>query len=83
MPYETAKLLYGIIQMQCDKLTSIPQVLGIGFSAGIVPYMTIALENRDYEGSAEGMSGNVWIRCFILRFRSVLSCMCWRVRSIT
>ncbi len=48
MKYETAKLLYGIIQMQCDKLTSIPQVLGIGFSAGIVPYMTIALEKRDF-----------------------------------
>ena len=47
MQYETAKLLYGIIQMQCDKLTSIPQVLGIGFSAGIVPYMTIALEKND------------------------------------
>lgn len=47
MKYETAKLLYGIIQMQCDKITSIPQVLGIGFSAGIVPYMTIALEKRD------------------------------------
>ena len=49
MKYETAKLLYGIIQMQCDKLTSIPQVLGIGFSAGIVPYMTIALEKRNME----------------------------------
>ena len=47
MPYETAKLLYGIIQMQCDKITSIPQVLGIGFSAGVVPYMTIALEKKD------------------------------------
>ncbi|MBQ1440011.1 MAG: polysaccharide biosynthesis C-terminal domain-containing protein [Solobacterium sp.] len=49
MKYETAKLLYGIIQMQCDKLTSIPQVLGIGFSAGIVPYMTIALEKHDMD----------------------------------
>ncbi len=47
IPYTDARLLYGIIQVQCDKLTSIPQVLGIGFSAGIVPYMTIALENRN------------------------------------
>ena len=47
MQYETAKTLLSIIQLQCDKLTSIPQVLGIGFSAGIVPYMTIALENND------------------------------------
>ncbi len=49
MDYETAKLLYGIIEVQCDKLTSIPQVLGNGFSASIVPYMTTALENRDME----------------------------------
>ena len=48
MPYADAKLLYGIIQLQCDKLTSIPQVLGMGFSAGIVPYMTIALETKNY-----------------------------------
>ena len=46
--YGDARLLYGIIQLQCDKLTSIPQVLGIGFSAGIVPYMTIALEGKNY-----------------------------------
>ena len=47
MDYNTAKLLYGIIEVQCDKLTSIPQVLGTGFSVGIVPYMSIALENRN------------------------------------
>ena len=49
MDYNAAKLVYGIIEMQCDKLASIPQVLGIGFSAGIVPYMTIALENQNME----------------------------------
>ena len=49
MEYETAKLIYGIIELNCDKLTSIPQVLGIGFSAGIVPYMTIALENNNID----------------------------------
>ncbi|MBP3892144.1 MAG: polysaccharide biosynthesis C-terminal domain-containing protein [Solobacterium sp.] len=48
MNYDNAKLLYGIIQVQVDKLTSIPQVLGIGFSAGIVPYMTVALENENF-----------------------------------
>ncbi len=47
MAYEQAKLLYGIIQVQCAKLISIPQVLSIGFSAGLVPYMTIAMENHD------------------------------------
>lgn len=49
MAYEQAKLLYGIIETQCNKLTSIPQVLGVGFSAGIVPYMTIALESGNYQ----------------------------------
>lgn len=49
MNYNEAKLVYGIIELQCDKLTSIPQVLGAGFSAGVVPYMTISLENRNME----------------------------------
>lgn len=50
MDYDTAKLIYSIIETNCDKLTSIPQVLSIGFSAGIVPYMTISLENKDFKG---------------------------------
>lgn len=50
MNYDQAKLIYSIIETNCDKLTSIPQVLSIGFSAGIVPYMTISLENHDYKG---------------------------------
>ena len=49
MGYDEAKLIYSIIETNCDKLTSIPQVLSIGFSAGIVPYMTVSLENRDYK----------------------------------
>lgn len=47
MDYDQAKLIYSIIETNCDKLTSIPQVLSIGFSAGIVPYMTISIENHD------------------------------------
>ncbi len=50
MDLRTAQILNSIIETNCDKLTSIPQVLSIGFSAGIVPYMTIALENRDRKG---------------------------------
>ena len=49
-PYEEAKLLEGIIQVQCNKLTSIPQVLALGFSSGIVPYLTISLEKHDWKG---------------------------------
>ncbi len=48
--YEEAKLLEGIIQVQCNKLTSIPQVLALGFSSGIVPYLTISLEKHDWKG---------------------------------
>ena len=47
--YEDAKLALGIIQVQCNKLTSIPQVLALGFSTGIVPYVTISLENRNFK----------------------------------
>lgn len=50
MKYKDALLIYGIIETNCDKLTSIPQVLSIGFSAGIVPYMTVSLENKDWKG---------------------------------
>ena len=47
--YEDAKLALGIIQVQCNKLTSIPQVLALGFSTGIVPYVTVSLENRNFK----------------------------------
>lgn len=47
--YERYKLILGITQVQANKLTSIPQVLAIGFSAGIVPYLTVSLENNDWE----------------------------------
>lgn len=47
--YEEYKLILGIIQFQCNKLTSIPQVLAIGFSAGIVPYLTVSFENRNWK----------------------------------
>jgi O-antigen/teichoic acid export membrane protein len=50
MSYDKALLIYGIIQTNCDKITSIPQVLSIGFSAGIVPYMTESLENHNWKG---------------------------------
>lgn len=46
--YETAKTLLGIIQVNANKLTSIPQVLALGFSAGIVPHLTVALEQKDF-----------------------------------
>ncbi|MBE6122622.1 MAG: polysaccharide biosynthesis protein [Solobacterium sp.] len=49
MEQANAQLILGIMEVQCDKLTSIPQVLGAGFSVGIVPYMTVALENRNWK----------------------------------
>ena len=47
MSYKDAKLMLSIIQTQCDKITSIPQVLSIGFSTGLVPYMTVSYERKD------------------------------------
>ena len=44
---ELASTLYSIIHLQCNKLTSIPQVLAIGFGASLVPYITVAYEKRD------------------------------------
>ncbi|MFI3284951.1 MAG: oligosaccharide flippase family protein, partial [Erysipelotrichaceae bacterium] len=46
--YEESKLLLGMIQFNAVKLIAIPQVLALGFSAGIVPYITITYENNRY-----------------------------------
>ena len=46
--YDEAKLVLGILQVNCNKIAAIPQVLTIGFSAGLVPYLTESLEKRDY-----------------------------------
>lgn len=44
-----ATKLNGIIHLQCNKLTSIPQVMAIGFSAGLIPYITVSYEKRDFK----------------------------------
>lgn len=49
MGKEQIDLIYGMIQVQTNKLTSIPQVLALGFSASIVPYVTISLEKRNFK----------------------------------
>lgn len=49
IPYEEAKLVLGILQVNCNKIAAIPQVLTIGFSAGLVPYITEAFERHDFE----------------------------------
>ena len=45
--YENIKLVFGIIQVNLSKLSSIPLVLALGFSSGLVPYLTESLEKRD------------------------------------
>lgn len=45
--YEEAMLALGILQVNCNKIAAIPQVLTLGFSAGLVPYLTESLERRD------------------------------------
>ena len=47
MDYEQAKLALGVVQTNCNKIASIPQVLTLGFSAGLVPYLTESYERRD------------------------------------
>lgn len=41
------KLEMGILLANCNKLSSIPQVLTLGFSAGLVPYLSESLEQQD------------------------------------
>lgn len=47
--YDEAKLVLGILQVNCNKIAAIPQVLTLGFSAGSVPYLTESLERQDFE----------------------------------
>ena len=42
-----AKLEMGILLANCNKLSSIPQVLTLGFSAGLVPYLSESFERQD------------------------------------
>lgn len=65
MPYETAKLMLSIIQLQCNKITSIPQVLSIGFSTGLVPYMTISYERRDWSALQKNVRDCLDTVCYI------------------
>lgn len=65
MDHQTATLLYSIIQTNCDKLTSIPQVLSIGFGASVVPYMTIALEERDFKKLNQNIISCLDTVCYI------------------
>ena len=65
MSQKDAQLLYSIVQLDCDKLTSIPQVLSIGFSAGIVPYMTVSFENKDWKGLQKNIQACLDTVCYI------------------
>ncbi len=49
MDIESAKLSLGILQANCNKLLAIPQVLTLGFSSGLVPYLTESYEKKDFE----------------------------------
>lgn len=45
--YSKAKLEMGILLSNCNKLSSIPQVLTLGFSSGLVPYLSESYEKQD------------------------------------
>lgn len=45
---ETTMLLYSMLLVTCDKLTSIPHFLVTGYSSAIVPYVTTSYEKGDH-----------------------------------
>lgn len=47
MASSQAQLEMGILLANCNKLSSIPQVLTLGFSSGLVPYLSESLEKQD------------------------------------
>lgn len=51
-----ADLIYGIINMNVDKLTSIPMAVAPGFSIAIVPYVTACYVKGDKEGAGKNVT---------------------------
>ncbi|MBR3693380.1 MAG: oligosaccharide flippase family protein [Erysipelotrichales bacterium] len=51
-----ADLIYGIINMNVDKLTSIPMAVAPGFSIAIVPYVTACYVKGDKEGASRNVT---------------------------
>ena len=47
---EFVDIIYSILNTWANKLTSIPQVLAIGFGVAIIPVMTELLVKKDYSG---------------------------------
>ena len=54
--YDTAMTALGIVQVNCSKIASIPQVLTLGFSAGLVPYLTESLEQQNQQKLREQLA---------------------------
>lgn len=48
LDFELAKKILSLVLVNCAKIASIPQVLALGFSAGLVPYLSEIWEKRDY-----------------------------------
>ena len=49
MTLENAQLSLGVLMGACQKLNAIPQVLSVGFCAGLVPYLSETVEKQDYQ----------------------------------
>lgn len=70
--YEDAKLMLGIVQFNALKLVTIPQVLALGFSASIVPYITISLAKKDYSTLKENIIDIYEIILYITFYLSLM-----------
>ena len=56
LDYQESKLVLGIFQVNCNKLAAIPGVLTLGFSTGLVPYLSEDLYNEDYDSLRKHIS---------------------------
>ena len=66
MDYQSSQLSYSILQANCNKLSSIPQVLTLGFSSGLVPYLTESYEKKDVDKLSSQISQILDTVMFIL-----------------
>lgn len=61
----SADLIYGIINMNVDKLTSIPMAVAPGFSVAIVPYVTDCFVKGDKEGASRNVTDCITMALYL------------------
>ena len=63
---EMADVVFSIMDYNAYKLVSIPQILGIGLSVALIPYVSSALSVKDYEGIHSNIKKVYTFCCYLV-----------------